>query len=46
MTEVERETTEDEIVNYMPAMPSLSGGPISRFFRKLFRRRGGIRFER
>ena len=46
MTEVERETTEDEIVNYMPAMPSLSGGPITRFLRKLFRRRGETRFKR
>jgi len=44
MSETERETQEVEFVNYMPAMPSLSDdSSVRRAFRKLFRRRGGIR---
>ena len=39
------ESREDEFVNYMPGMPTLSSEPgrVERFLAKLFRRRGPLR---
>jgi hypothetical protein len=38
-------TTQDDLVNYMPGMPTLSGEPtrFGRFVRSLLRRRGDLR---
>jgi hypothetical protein len=39
------ESREDEFVNYMPGMPTLSSEPgrVERFLARLFRRRGPLR---
>jgi hypothetical protein len=39
------ETSQDNLVNYMPGMPTLSAEPsrFGRVVRKLFRRRGALR---
>lgn len=46
MKETEQKLADDEIVNYMPAMPNLSGGPLRRFVGRLFRRRGTVRADK
>lgn len=39
--------TEDEFINYMPAMPNLvEQSAVGRFVRRLFRRRGTLRADR
>ena len=45
MRESDDESREDEFVNYMPGMPTLSSEPgrVERFLAELFRRRGPLR---